>query len=77
MTLARTFPIRPAPLPCEALASWLQALARRLNARLGDVLDEELVDRVKNDAPSEKAPKELEVAFTARRITTKPLRRAG
>lgn len=38
MTLARTFPIRLAPLPGEALDSWLEALAHRLNARLGDVL---------------------------------------
>jgi TniQ len=77
MTLARTFPIRPAPLPREALDSWLEALAHQLNVRLGDVLDEELLDRVKNDAASEKARKELEVALAARRITTKPLRRAG
>lgn len=40
-------------------------------------LDEELLDRVKNDAASEKARKELEVAYTARRITAKPLRRVG
>jgi AraC-like DNA-binding protein len=38
MTLARTFPIRLAPLPSEALDSWLEALAHRLNVRLGDVL---------------------------------------
>lgn len=38
MTLARTFPIRLAPLPGEALDSWLEALAHRLDARLGDVL---------------------------------------
>ena len=40
MTLARTFPIRLAPLPGEALDSWLEALAHRLNAPLGDVLDD-------------------------------------
>lgn len=40
MTLARTFPIRLAPLPGEALDSWLEALASRLHVRLGDVLDE-------------------------------------
>ena len=34
----RTFPIRLAPLPGEALDSWLEALAYRLNVRLGDVL---------------------------------------
>jgi hypothetical protein len=165
MTLARTFPIRPAPLPGEALDSWFEALARRLNVRLGDLglaapfkngtrevavptdwtialreeevariayatgadpqqlhditlmrrvrdrpagqqmlphpgrppppkalinggcqsavrtgaerLDEELLDRIKNDAASEKARKELEAALAAKRITTKPLRRAG
>ena len=38
MTLPRTFPIRLAPLPGEALDSWLEALAHRLNVRLGDVL---------------------------------------
>lgn len=38
MTVARTFPIRLAPLPGEALDSWLEALAHRLNVRLGDVL---------------------------------------
>jgi hypothetical protein len=77
MTLERTFPIRPAPLPREALDSWLDALAHQLNVRLGDVLGEELLDRVKDDAASEKAHKELEAALASRRITTKPLRRAG
>ena len=38
MTFPRTFPIRLAPLPGEALDSWLEALAHRLNVRLGDVL---------------------------------------
>ena len=38
MTPARTFPLRLAPLPGEALDSWLEALAYRLNVRLGDVL---------------------------------------
>lgn len=40
MTPVRTFPIRLAPLPGEALDSWLEALAHRLNVRLGDVLGE-------------------------------------
>jgi len=40
MTPVRTFPIRLAPLPGEALDSWLEALAHRLNVRLGDVLNE-------------------------------------
>ena len=38
MTPVRTFPIRLAPLPGEALDSWLEALAHRFNVRLGDVL---------------------------------------
>jgi TniQ len=38
MTPVRTFPIRLAPLPGEALDSWLEAFAHRLNVRLGDVL---------------------------------------
>jgi TniQ/Bacterial regulatory helix-turn-helix protein, lysR family len=38
VTFPRTFPIRLAPLPGEALDSWLEALAHRLNVRLGDVL---------------------------------------
>ncbi|MEV6231815.1 ATP-binding protein [Saccharopolyspora shandongensis] len=40
-------------------------------------LDEDLLDRVKNDAASEKARQELEAAFAARRITTRPRRKAG
>jgi hypothetical protein len=36
----RTFPIRLAPLPGEALDSWLEALAHRLDVRLGDVLSD-------------------------------------
>jgi hypothetical protein len=40
MMPARTFPIRLALLPGEALDSWLEALAHRLNVRLGDVLGE-------------------------------------
>jgi DNA-binding MarR family transcriptional regulator len=38
VTFPRTFPIRLTPLPGEALDSWLEALACRLNVRLGDVL---------------------------------------
>ncbi|MDF3291331.1 TniQ family protein [Streptomyces silvisoli] len=34
----RTLPIRLPPLPGEALDSWLEALARRLDSPLGDVL---------------------------------------
>ncbi|WP_254407189.1 TniQ family protein [Streptomyces sp. GMY02] len=34
----RTFPIRLDPLPGEALDSWLEALAQRLNTTLGEVL---------------------------------------
>jgi AraC-like DNA-binding protein len=40
MMPTRTFPIRLAPLPGEALDSWLEALAHRLNVRFGDVLGE-------------------------------------
>ena len=40
-------------------------------------LDEELLDGVKNDAASEQARQELEAALAAKRITTKPVRRAG
>jgi hypothetical protein len=35
---ARTFPIRRAPVPGEALDSWFEALAHRLNVRVGDLL---------------------------------------
>jgi hypothetical protein len=35
---ARTLPVRLAPLPGEALDSWLEALARRLHTPLGEVL---------------------------------------
>ena len=39
--------------------------------RIGaEVLHRELLDRVKNDAASEKARQELETAFDARRLTT-------
>ncbi|MPY48452.1 TniQ family protein [Streptomyces acidicola] len=36
--LARTLPIRLPPLPGEALDSWLEATARRMDTALGDVL---------------------------------------
>lgn len=36
--LARTLPIRLPPLPGEALDSWLEATARRMDTTLGDVL---------------------------------------
>jgi len=35
---ARTLPIRLPPLPGEALDSWLEAMARRMDTTLGDVL---------------------------------------
>ena len=38
MTYVRTLPIRLAPLPGEALDSWLEALAHRLRCRYGSVL---------------------------------------
>ncbi|MDO0930139.1 TniQ family protein [Streptomyces sp. TG1A-8] len=37
-TRVRTLPIRLVPLPGEALDSWLEALARRLDSPLGEVL---------------------------------------
>jgi AAA domain len=40
-------------------------------------LNKDLLDRVKNDEASEKARKELEPAFEARRLTTRPKRRAS
>lgn len=42
-----------------------------------EYLDEGLLNGVKNDAASERARQELQVAIAARRITTKPARRAG
>lgn len=38
MTPVRTLPIRLPPLPGEALDSWLEAIARRMDTELGDVL---------------------------------------
>jgi hypothetical protein len=38
MTLLRTLPIRVAPLPGEALDSWLDALALRMRMPTGDLL---------------------------------------
>jgi len=35
----RTLPVRVEPLPGEALESWLAALATRMNATWGEVLD--------------------------------------
>jgi len=40
-------------------------------------LNKELLNRVKNDAASEKGRRELEAALAAKRITTKPMRKAG
>ncbi|WP_241562302.1 TniQ family protein [Streptomyces hoynatensis] len=40
MDIPRTFPIRLAPLPGEALDSWLEALAHRMDTRYGDVLSD-------------------------------------
>jgi hypothetical protein len=64
MTLARTFPIRPAALPGGALDSRPGTLTRRLNVRL-------------SDGTSQKARTESGVALAARRITTRPVRRTG
>jgi hypothetical protein len=38
MTFAPTSRVRPAPLPGEALDSWLEAVACRMPVPLGDVL---------------------------------------
>lgn len=38
MTMTRTLPIRLAPIPGEALDSWLEALARRAYSGFGDLL---------------------------------------
>ncbi len=38
MSSVRTFPIRLPPLPGEALDSWLEALAQRMHACMGDLL---------------------------------------
>ncbi|MGE5289917.1 MAG: TniQ family protein [Micromonosporaceae bacterium] len=64
MTLARTFPIRLAPLVGEALDSWLEALAHRLNARLGDVLDDlGLAAQVKNGVRELAVPTDWTIAL--------------
>ncbi len=64
MTLVRTFPIRLAPLAGEALDSWLEALAHRLNARLGDVLDDlGLAAPVKNSIREIAVPTDWTIAL--------------
>ena len=64
MTLARTFPIHLAPLPGEALDSWLEALAHRLDARLGDVLgDLGLAAPVKNGIRELAVPTDWTIAL--------------
>ena len=64
MTPTRTFPIRLAPLPGEALDSWLEALAHRLNVRLGDVLgDLGLGAPVKNGIRDHAVPTDWTIAL--------------
>jgi hypothetical protein len=64
VTLARTFPIRLAPLPGEALDSWLEALAHRLSVRLGDVLDDlGLAARVKRGVRESAVPTDWTIAL--------------
>ena len=64
MTPTRTFPIRLAPLPGEALDSWLEALAYRLNVRLGDVLgDLGLGAPVKNGIRDHAVPTDWTIAL--------------
>jgi TniQ len=66
VTLPRTFPIRLAPLPGEALDSWLEALAHRLNVRLGDVLgDLGLAARSKNGIRELAVPADWTIALRA------------
>ena len=64
MTPARTFPLRLAPLPGEALDSWLEALAYRLNVRLGDVLgDLGLAAAIKNGIRDLAVPTDWTIAL--------------
>jgi TniQ len=64
MTHTRTFPIRLVPLPGEALDSWLEALAHRLNVRLGDVLgDLGLAALVKNGIRELAVPTDWTIAL--------------
>jgi TniQ len=66
VTFPRTFPIRLAPLPGEALDSWLEALAHRLNVRLGDVLgDLGLAARSKNGIRELAVPADWTIALRA------------
>ena len=37
--MTRTLPVRVTPIPGEALESWLAALATRMNATWGEILD--------------------------------------
>jgi DNA-binding transcriptional LysR family regulator len=64
MTPARTFPVRLAPLPREALDSWLEALAHWLSVRLGDVLgDLGLAAPFKNGARELAVPTDWTIAL--------------
>ena len=51
-TVKRTLPLRVDPLPGEALESWLAALATRMNATWGEVLDAVLPTGVNGTASS-------------------------
>ena len=60
----RSFPIRLAPLPGEALDSWLEALTHRLNVRFGDVLgDLGLAASTKNGIRERAVPTDWTIAL--------------
>lgn len=64
MAPVRTFPIRLAPLPGEALDSWLEALAHRLDVRLGDVLNDlGLAAPFRNGAREQEVPTDWTIAL--------------
>jgi hypothetical protein len=64
MVPVRTFPIRLAPLPGEALDSWLEALAHRLDVRLGDVLNDlGLAAPFKSGAREQEVPTDWTIAL--------------
>ncbi len=64
MAPVRTFPIRLAPVPGEALDSWLEALAHRLDVRLGDVLsDLGLTASTRNGVRDREVPTDWTIAL--------------
>ncbi|MBS2964777.1 TniQ family protein [Actinocrinis puniceicyclus] len=62
--MVRTFPIRIAPLPGEALDSWLEALTHRMQVRYGDVLqDLDLSARTKHKSRNPDVPNDWTIAL--------------